>query len=71
MALDIIAKRILQELARGPLTTDSLAAACTEGATRLTSPRLVWLEGLGLIEGTGGGAYAITSIGLKFLDILG
>ena len=71
MALDIIAKRILQELARGPLTTDSLAAACTEGATRLTSPRLVWLEGLGLIEGTGGGAYAITPIGLKFLEILG
>jgi hypothetical protein len=70
MALDLIAKRILEELSKRPLNITEIATVCTGGATRLTSPRLVWLEGLGMIEGTGAGTYAITSIGQNFLEIL-
>ena len=70
VALDLIAKRILDELSKRPLNTLEIAAVCTGGATRLTSPRLVWLEGLGMIEGTGAGTYAITSVGQRFLEII-
>jgi hypothetical protein len=70
MPLDEIAKRILQALADGPLSADSIAARCTGGATRMTSPRLVWLEGLGLIENTGAGSFGITSVGQNFLETL-
>jgi len=70
VALDIIAKRILEELAGGPMSTDSIAAACTGGATRMVTPRLVWLEGLGMVENSGAGTYSITQIGLRFLELL-
>ena len=68
--LDQIAKRILEELAKGSMNTSEIASVCTGGAFRLTSPRLVWLEGLGLIEGTGAGTYGITPTGMRFLEIL-
>jgi len=70
VALDVIAKRILEELAEGPRSADSIAVACTGGATRMISPRLVWLEGLGMIENSGAETYSITPIGQRFLEII-
>ena len=71
VVLDGIARRILEELSNRPLTTTEIAAACAGGAVRMTSPRLVWLEGLGMVESTGPGTYGITDIGTKFLSVLG
>lgn len=71
MTLDGIARKILQELANGPMTSGQIAAASAGGAVRMISPRLVWLEGLGLVESNGPDTYGITELGLKFLDILG
>jgi DNA-binding HxlR family transcriptional regulator len=70
VALDLIAKRILEELAEGPMNIDSIATACTGGATRMVTPRLVWLEGLGMIENSGAETYSMTPIGQRFLEIL-
>lgn len=71
VTLDGIAKKILQELAIDSLTSGQIAAACAGGAVRMISPRLVWLEGLGMVESTGPDTYGITELGLKFLNILG
>ena len=70
VVLDGIAKRILQELAGGQMTGGALAAACAGGAVRMISPRMVWLEGLGMVETTGPDTYGITDVGLKFLSAL-
>ena len=70
MVLDGIARRILEELSKGQLSSTEIAAACAGGAVRMTSPRLVWLEGLGLVESTGPATYGITEVGLKFLTAL-
>ena len=70
VALDQIARRILETLVKGSLSTDLLAAEVVGGASRMVYPRLVWLEGLGMIEGTGAGTYSITALGAKFLEIL-
>jgi DNA-binding HxlR family transcriptional regulator len=70
MTLDGIAKKILQELANGPLTSGQIAASSAGGAVRMISPRLVWLEGLGMVESTGPDTYGITELGLRFLSIL-
>jgi len=69
MPLDEFAKKMLQELTKGPQTADHLATVCAGGASRLTSPRIVWMQGLGLIEGTGVGSYTITDIGKVLLEI--
>jgi hypothetical protein len=70
LPLDQIAKKILQTLDGGPRSADYLATACTGGANRMTSPRLVWLEGLGLVENMGGDVFGLTDLGQSFLRIL-
>jgi hypothetical protein len=68
--LDAIAKKILQFLSSGPRGAEAIATASTGGAARMASPRLVWLEGLGLIENVGANTFGITPLGLKFLEVL-
>jgi hypothetical protein len=70
VALDQIAKKILEELAKGSLSANEIAKRCTGGAMRMASPRLVWLEGLGLIESAGGDTFGITAIGVRFLAVI-
>jgi predicted transcriptional regulator len=71
LPIDEIAKCLLSTLSEGPKTADALTTTCTGGAARMLSPRLVWLEGLGLIEGIGAGMYSLTDVGKKVLEALG
>lgn len=68
MPLDDVAMKMLKELVGGPQSSDSLAQKCAGGAIRMVSPRLVWLEGLGLVENLGTGSFSITDVGKKFLS---
>ena len=70
MPLDEYAKKMLQELDKAPSTVDSLATKCAGGSSRMVSPRVVWLEGLGLIESIGGGSYTITHVGKVLLELV-
>ena len=67
MALDKIAECILRELGSGDKSTSSLAATCCNGAVRLVSPRLVWLQGLGMIEDISSDVFRITQLGQRFV----
>ena len=67
--LDDLARKILLELAKGPQTADALSTKYASGASRMTSPRLVWLEGLGMIENLGSGSYGITDTGRVFIEV--
>ena len=69
MALDQIAFCILKELDSGAKGVDAIALSCCSGAERMATPRLIWLEGLGMVEGFGGGAYSITQLGRQFLEL--
>jgi hypothetical protein len=70
VALDQIARKILEELHKESLSANEIAKRCTGGAMRMASPRLVWLEGLGLIESAGGDTFSITAVGVKFLAVI-
>ena len=61
---------MLRQLSVSAKTTDALATICSGGASRITGPRLAWLEGLGLVENFGSTTYGITPIGRKFLEML-
>ena len=70
MPLDEFARCILEKLSQTPMGPDKMTTLCCGGSSRLTSPRLTWLEGLGMIENLGTGSYGITSVGKKFLKSL-
>jgi predicted transcriptional regulator len=70
MPLDEIAKRILVTLKDGPQSAEAIATLCGGGASRMTSPRLVWLEGLGLVESVGAGNFGITDLGVQFVQVI-
>ena len=67
MALDKIAECILRELGSGNKSASSLAATCCNEGMRLVSPRLIWLEGLGMVENIGSGVFRITPLGQRFV----
>ena len=68
--MDEIARCMMEELDKGSRSADFLATTCGGGAIRMTAPRLTWLEGLGLAENVGGGQFAITPLGKKFVQLL-
>jgi len=70
MALDKIAECILRELDSGYKSTSSLAATCCNEGVRLVSPRLIWLEGLGMVENIGSGVFRITPLGQRFVKAI-
>ncbi|HZW85438.1 MAG TPA: hypothetical protein VFE91_06015 [Nitrososphaerales archaeon] len=70
MPLDDLARRMLKELNEESQSAEALATRCASGAIRMISPRLVWLEGLGLIENSGTGSFGITEVGKKFLEAI-
>ncbi len=70
MGLDEIAKCMLVSLREGQKSSEALALSCGGGSTRMTSPRAIWLAGLGLIDEVGLGVFKLTDVGLAFLKIL-